>query len=109
MQKYFVVVRVDIQEGEAKKSQENPGGGELYDRLGGGKGGVPFIAFLDSRGEAIVNGNEPAGGGRKGGNIGHPFEPHEVDWFMIMLSKAAPGMTANERAALEKPLRAQKK
>jgi hypothetical protein len=103
-----VVVHVDVQEAAGKKSLENAGGAELYGRLGGADGGVPFIAFLDGRGDLIVNGNAPRAGS-KGGNIGHPFEPHEVDWFMSMLSKAAPGMTAAERAALEKPLRAQKK
>ncbi len=47
--------------------------------------------------------------GHTGNNIGHPYEPHEVDWFMTMLSKAAPNMTAGERSTIEKYLRTQKK
>ncbi|HLH18825.1 MAG TPA: hypothetical protein VKX45_16520 [Bryobacteraceae bacterium] len=109
MDKYFVVVRVDVEEQGAKQSLNTPGGEELYQRLGGGKGGVPFFAFLSAAGDLIVNTNEPPGEGRKGGNIGHPFEPHEVDWFMTMLSKAVPAMTADERGAMEKYLRSQKK
>lgn len=57
----------------------------------------------------IVNSNRPDKDGKAGGNIGHPFQPHEIDWFMAMLSKAAPEMTANERATIKRWLRAQKK
>ena len=103
------MVRVDVQEAAEKKSLETPGGEELLARLGGSGAGVPFLAFLDGNGALIVNSIEPARGGNAGGNIGHPYEPHEVDWFMAMLSKAAPGMTADERGTIEKGLRAQKK
>jgi len=75
----------------------------------GGPQGLPYFAFLDSQGGMIVNSIEPAADGRKAGNIGHPYQPHEVDWFLAMLGKAAPRMTAEERAPLEKYLRAQKK
>ncbi len=107
--KYLVLVRVDVQEHDAKKALHTAGGDELFPRLGGGKGGVPFFAFLSSGGDFIVNANEPPGGGRAGGNIGHPVEPHEVDWFMAMLSKAPPTMTADKRGAMKKYLRSQKK
>jgi len=75
----------------------------------GGPSGLPYFAFLDSDGKMLVNSLEPPNGANKGGNIGHPFQPHEVDWFMVMLSKGAPEMTGEERATLEKFLRAQKK
>ena len=104
-----MLVHVDVQEQEAKKLLNTPGGDELLARVGGAKEGVPFFAFLSSDGQMVANTMEPPGTGRKGGNIGHPFEPHEVDWFMTMLSKAVPAMTPEDRAALEKPLRAQKK
>jgi len=79
-----------------------------------GPGGLPFFAFLDEHGATIVNSNAPAKlqagkGGFKGGNIGHPNAPEEVDWFMVMLSKAAPAMTAEERGTIEDWLRHQKK
>jgi hypothetical protein len=76
---------------------------------GGENAGLPFYAFLDSNGSMIVNSIEPSGDGRKGGNIGHPDEPHEVDWFLTMLGKAAPRMTVEEKAPIERYLRTQKK
>ncbi len=108
MAKYFVVVRMDVQEAKEKKDLDTPGGEELLVRLGGGKEGVPFFAFLDGSGELIGNSIAPAANGRKAANVGHPYEPHEVDWFMVLLSKAAPRMSEAERQAFEKPLRAQK-
>jgi len=103
-----VRVYFDVQEHDDKKSLNTPGGDDMWKRLGA-SGGLPFFAFLDSSGNIVVTSFEPARDGRKGGNIGHPSEPHEVDWFMEMLQKAAPKMTADERGVLEKYLRAQKK
>jgi hypothetical protein len=103
------VVHVDVQEQDSKKPLNTPGGEELYERLGGGKGGVPFFAFLSGAGDLIVNTNQPPEVGHRGGNIGHPFQPHEVDWFMTMLAKAVPAMTTDERGAMEMYLRKQKK
>ena len=92
----------------AKKSLDTPGGDELMKRLGG-PAGLPFFAFLDGQGALLVNSIRPGENGKPGGNIGHPFEPVEVDWFLKMLRKGAPGMTPEETAVLEKYLRAQKK
>jgi hypothetical protein len=75
----------------------------------GAEGGLPYFLFLDSAGKVLTTSIEPARDGKKGGNIGHPSEPHEVDWFMEMLQKGAPKMTADERGVIEKYLRAQKK
>ena len=109
-----MLAHVTIQEHGPKEPLNNRGGDDLFKKLGGGPGGIPFYAFLDERGEMIVNANAPAkleagNGGYKGGNIGHPDKPEEVDWFMVMLSKGAPGMTADERANIEHWLRNQKK
>ena len=97
-----------VQEHDEKKSLNSSGGDELMKRLGG-SGALPYFAFLDSKGELIVNSNALSADGKTGGNIGHPYEPHEVDWFMAMVAKAAPRMTPDESATLEKFLRAQKK
>ncbi len=35
--------------------------------------------------------------------------PEEVDWFMTMLAKAAPGLTPEESGTVEKYLRSQKR
>lgn len=101
-------VHFTVQEADAKKDLDTPGGEEMMKQLGG-PSGLPYFAFLDADGAPIVNSLRPADAGGKGGNIGHPYEPYEVDWFMTMLGKAAPRMTAGERSAIEKWLRAQKK
>jgi hypothetical protein len=105
-----VQARLAVQESEAKKDLNNPGGEEVMAKTGGEKAGLPFLAFLDEKGELIVNSMRPPGEGKdKGGNIGHPFQPEEVDWFMVMLKKSAPAMTADEAKTVENWLRAQKK
>ncbi len=103
-------MRVTVEEQGQKKALNTPGGDALFARFGG-PDGLPFFAFLDGNGDVIVNSKRPAKDAKdvKGGNIGHPFQPHEIDWFMVMLSKAAPRMTEDERATIEKWLRTQKK
>jgi hypothetical protein len=73
-------------------------------RLGGEDQGLPFFAFLDEKGELIVNSRRD---GR--GNIGHPFAPDEIGWFMKMLRKAAPTMGAAELRTVEDWLKGQKR
>jgi hypothetical protein len=43
------------------------------------------------------------------GNIGYSYEPHEIDWFLVMLKKAAPGITEAEVKTIETKLRSYKK
>lgn len=74
----------------------------------GGPAGLPFMAFLDDHGAMIVNSLAPGKDG-KPGNIGHPSEPSEVDWFMAMVAKAAPAISRDEAAVLENYLRHQPK
>lgn len=104
-----MVVHFRVQEQAGAKDTNTPGADTLIARLGGSSL-IPFFAFLDSKGEPIVNSNRPADAdGKHGGCIGHPFEPWEIDWFLTMLRKAAPRMTAEELETIEKPLRAQKR
>lgn len=98
--KYFVVTHLTIQEIGDKVKLNNPGGIEVRDELGGKSAGLPFYAFLDSSGALIVNSIDP-----KHEDIGYPSEPSEIDWFMAMLKKAVPAMTADEAATLESWLR----
>lgn len=102
MRAYFSVLETD-----EKKALNTPGGDELLKQLGGSSS-LPYFAFLDAQGAPIVDSLRPGKDGR-GENIGHPYEPVEVDWFMSMLEKAVPRMTPDERATIEKYLRAQKK
>ena len=97
-----------MQEHAAKKDLNTPGGDELLTRLGG-TGGLPYFAFLDAQGAMIINANRVAEDGKHNGNIGHPSEPYEIDWFMTMLAKAVPAMTPDERSTIEHWLRTQKK
>jgi len=65
-----------------------------------GKGGIPWFAFLDSRGEAVATSDGPEG------NVGCPVEPAEIDHFVGMLKKAASRIPAERLEAIEKGLRA---
>jgi hypothetical protein len=103
-----VVAHFTVLEAKDSKFLDTPGAAQLMKRLGASDA-LPFFAFLDSTGAPIVSSIMPPRDGKKGGNIGHPMEPYEIDWFLIMLDKAAPRMTAAERGAIEKTLRAQKR
>lgn len=96
--------RFTIEETKNSKGLNTPGGEELYKKLGG-SGGIPFFAFLDEHGRTIVN-TIRMKDGKPAGNIGYPGEPFEIDWFLAMLAKAVPQMTAEESGTIEKWLRA---
>ena len=96
--------RLDVQEHGDKKALDNAGADEVMKQVGAKDEGLPFFAFLNEKGETLVNSNRPGAG-----NIGHPFKPEEVDWFLDMLKKGAPAMSPSEAKVLETYLRAQKK
>jgi len=79
------------------------------EKLGGKGAGLPFFAFIDSKGELIVNSKRATEANPAGQNIGHPFAPEEIAWFMQMLKKAAPRLTEKESQAIESWLKSQKK
>jgi hypothetical protein len=103
------VTKLVVQERPEKAALNNAGGEEVMAKLGGKNAGLPFIAFLDAKGELIINGRKPVAGKPEGENIGHPYQPQEIEWFMSMLEKATPAMSAAERKTLEDWLKAQKK
>jgi hypothetical protein len=72
--------------------------------LGGENSGLPFFGFVDAKGALIVNSKQ-----ENGGNIGHPFAPPEIAWFLKMLEKAAPRMTPAETGTIERWLKNQKR
>jgi hypothetical protein len=98
-----------VQEHDDKKSLNTPGGEDVMARLGGKEAGLPFFAFLDTRGDAIATSMHTVAGKPKPENIGHPMEPGEVDWFLVMVKKAAPAILPGEARILETWLRNQKK
>lgn len=100
-EKYFIPVKLVVQEHDKNKALENPGADELLNKLGG-TSGLPYSAFLNAEGALIVNSN------RDGQNIGFPAQPEEIDWFIQMLKKAAPAMEEKDLKTLESPLRTSK-
>jgi thiol-disulfide isomerase/thioredoxin len=103
-EKYFVPVKLVVQENEQNKALENSGS-DVWLKKVGGPAGLPYSAFLDANGAAIVNSRRQPGGD----NIGHPFAPEEVDWFVAMMKKAAPKIGENDLKTIETALRTQKK
>jgi len=99
-----VITKLVVSENEKSKYLENPGGAAVLRKFGGEGQGLPFFAFLDAKGELIVN---PRRDGAD--NIGHPFQPEEVAWFMKMLQKAAPSMTAADAKTIADWLKNQKR
>ncbi len=52
--------------------------------------GLPWFAFIDGDGRAVITST-----GAKG-NVGYPWEPHEIDHFKAMLQKAKKRLTDAE-------------
>jgi hypothetical protein len=46
---------------------------------------------------------------RDGHNIGYPGEPDEIDWFVLMMKKAAPKMAQDDLKTIETALRSFKR
>lgn len=107
-EKYFVPVKLVVQENDKNKALENAGADAWLKKVGGPEG-LPFSAFLDSKGTMIVNSKRSSNTGPAGGNIGYPAEPPEIDWFLTMMKKAAPKIAEGDLKVIETALRAQKK
>jgi thioredoxin-related protein len=101
-EKYFVPVKLVVQENEKNKALENSGADALLQKLGG-PAGLPYSAFLDSQGALIVNSK------RDEQNIGYPGEPQEIDYFVQMMKKAAPKMSDEDLKTIETALRSFKR
>lgn len=107
--RHFVTVDLVVLETPEKKALENPGAEELMGANGGAKAGIPYFFFVDKDGKTIINSTRPANGDDKGGNVGCPYEPKEIAWFMTMLGKAAPKMSKDESTAIQKAFESLKK
>lgn len=97
-EKYFVPVKLDVQEQADKKGLENKGADALLEKFGG-PGGLPYSAFLDAKGGLIINSK------LDGNNIGFPGEPKEIDHFIVMIKKAAPNISPDDVKAIETALK----
>lgn len=106
--KNFVTVHLTVMESADKKAEENAGGLEYMESLGGRGAGLPFFAILDPKGKMIINSLAPVEG-KPGSNIGHPVEPSEIAHFMTMMKKGAPRLSQGDQDKLKAFLQAQKK
>jgi thiol-disulfide isomerase/thioredoxin len=97
-EKYFVPVKLDVEERDAKKDLENAGGADWEKKLGGPVG-LPYYVFLSANGDPIINSK------LNGANIGYPGEPNEIDYFIQMIKAAAPNVSAADVALIESTLK----
>jgi len=74
-------------------------GAEVARKLRDGDGGIPWMAILDPDGKQLITADGPRG------NIGYPFEPHEIEHFIVMLKKTAKKLKSEEIGEVEKVLK----
>jgi len=101
-ERYFVPVKLVVQERDANKALENSGADAMLKQLGG-PAGLPYYAFLDAKGAPIVNSK------LHGDNIGYPAQPAEIAYFLQMMKQAAPNMSEVDLKTIEVVLRTPKK
>jgi thiol-disulfide isomerase/thioredoxin len=100
LDKAFVFADLDAGERPGDRRHANlPGAQELQSSLGGKNAGYPYIVMLDPSGNLIASSLRPVGQG-SGENIGYPDASYEIDWFMEMLKKAAPSLSAQDSASI---------
>lgn len=99
------VVHITVLESKDHKADENAGGEELLEKLGGKGSGIPYYAILDPKGKVLATSNPNKD---KPGNIGYPAAPEEIAHFMGMLKAGAPKLTASDRTAIETWLKTHK-
>lgn len=93
--KDFVDVKIDI--------DRAVGGKAMIEGMCKNYGGPPWFVFLGADGKEIVNSMHP-----EKGNVGFPQEPHEIEWFMGMLSKVKKNMSDADVATLKSTLEEEK-
>ena len=76
---------------------DTPGGVALRTALGAQpEPGFPWLVITDENGKPLVNSNR---NGKIDGNVGYPAAPEEIDWYIEMLKRAAPALSASDLAA----------
>ncbi len=97
----FVTAKLTVLEDDAHKTDENAGGLEEMDILGGRDAGLPLFAIVDPSGKTIITSMRPEDGKPKGSNTGYPAAPEEIDHFLTMMQKGAPKVTPDQIAAMK--------
>lgn len=108
--KYFVVIHLNVFEsaGGGNASLENAGADQLLVKFGGisshGEGGFPFFVVLDEKASPLITSSRPTKNKPAGDGIGYPTAPDEIAWFLTMLKRGAPALTADEAHTVESRL-----
>jgi thioredoxin-related protein len=98
---HFVITHLDVMERNEKvETLENPGGKEIMQKFGSEKSGLPFYAFLDAKGNKIVDSNVMP----QNQNIGYPGSKEEIEAFVNLLKKSSSSITEKELAAVSEYL-----
>ncbi|RRA49338.1 thioredoxin family protein [Acidipila sp. EB88] len=102
--RYFVkVTMIHGEHPDDSRHQDTPGAGDLLDSLHDTGTSLPLMIMLNSSGKVIADSIHPVYGRRDvRANIGYPSSPVGMAWFMVMLSRAAPSLTSNEEATIQK-------
>ena len=87
LDKEFVFAALDFDRGIGAK--------EIEKRYTDKEQGLPWLVFLDGDAKKIIDSSIPDGDPHPG-NIGHPNQPYEVDYFKTMLKKAQKHLTDAE-------------
>lgn len=94
---HFIITHLDVMERNEKIDLlENPGGKEIMKKMGGEKSGLPFYAFLDSKGNKLADSNVMA----ENQNIGYPGAKEEIEAFTGLLKKASSTISEKELTAV---------
>jgi len=86
LERDFVLLKLDY--------DRATGAHDIEARYATGPQGLPWFAFLDGRGRAVVTSSAPTG------NIGHPYQPNEVAYFKVMLQTVKRHLTDADIDAL---------
>lgn len=93
LERHYERAELTVLERGEREVLENAGAEELLTKLAGKDAGLPFTAVLDRKTRRAIATSAPNGPGT---NVGFPAKPDELDHFLEMLRKGAPGMTAAE-------------
>lgn len=104
-EKAFVVVRFDVGERAGdKRHADTPGAVALRTQMGAAaEPGFPFIVMADADGKPLIN-SYVAGDTKN--NIGYPVLPQEIAWYMTMIERSAPELSAKDKKEMRSWLEA---
>lgn len=95
LQRRFRILRMQaLERTAARRAEQLAGADETLDRYGGPAVGLPFLVFLNPKGEVLAASNT------FGESFGFPASPEELNAFDSALRRADPRITQAERDVL---------